>query len=321
MKITTADPVILWTGAGVAGILAVAFLVVMSLNRLGKLHETTAAELYKRIGTWALIAPAVLVPLLLGSVAFKIAGGILGLFCFREFSRATGLFRDRPISFTVYGAIAVLTAAGVSGITGLWIGTSAVMPLVIAAAGLCLDRPHGYIQRVALGVLGFALFGTCLGHLGLIADRLYGDRILVWLFLCVGLNDVAAYMSGKLWGKRKLCPNTSPNKTLAGAVGAIVFTSLLSALAGNAMSLPIQSTLLLALAGALLSGCAQVGDLIVSSIKRDLRIKDMSSALPGHGGLLDRFDSLVPAAPAAFYLLAAVGWTASPPVYEFLIVF
>ncbi|WP_193211872.1 phosphatidate cytidylyltransferase [Luteolibacter marinus] len=299
------DPAAIWTALGVTALLAVATLCVAILDRLGKITRQSRKELYQRIRTWAILAPLLILPFVLGPLAIKAGSGILGLLCFREFSRATGLFRERAISITSSLSIILLTLVSLSGWPQLWMAAPPLLSLAIVIAGVFQDRPEGYLQRVSLGVLGFFLFGICFAHLGLLADRLPDGRIFLWLLLCVALNDVAAYLTGRLWGRRKLCPNTSPNKTVAGAVGGVLCTSLLSVAAGKALALPIPSIPLLLLAGAICSAAGTIGDLVISSVKRDLHIKDMSAALPGHGGILDRFDSLVPAAPCTFYFLLA----------------
>jgi phosphatidate cytidylyltransferase len=187
----------------------------------------------------------------------------------------------------------------------------AITPLLIAilaAIAICKDQPRGYIQRVALGVLAFLLFGICFGHLSYFANDTDFRSILIWLIVCVEMNDIFAYIVGKTLGRRKLAPNTSPNKTVAGAVGALVLTTGLAtglgmlAFAGtNVGSLPK-----LVLLGLIVSVSGQLGDLTLSSIKRDLGIKDWAATFPGHGGLLDRFNSLLFAAPAVFHFIGYV---------------
>jgi phosphatidate cytidylyltransferase len=127
--------------------------------------------------------------------------------------------------------------------------------------------------------------------------------MLLWLILCIELNDVFAYVVGKTLGRARLAPNTSPNKTVAGALGALLLTTALAAglgaivFAGTAIHTPLKLITL----GAILSFTGQLGDLTLSSIKRDLGIKDWAATFPGHGGLLDRFNSLLFAAPAVFH--------------------
>lgn len=301
----TLDPAALWTALGVTTLLGVATLSVTLLARRGKIPPAGRKELYQRIRTWAILAPLLILPFVLGPIAIKIGSGLLGVLCFREFSRATGLFRERAVTLVTHAAIILLTLASLFGSESLWMAATPLLALSIVVAGILKDQPDGYLQRVSLGLLGFLLFGVCFAHLGLLADRLPNGRVFLWLLLCVALNDVGAYLCGRLWGRRKLCPVTSPNKTVAGAVGAVILTSGISAVAGTALALPFASLPMLLLAGALCSVAGTVGDLIISSIKRDLHIKDMSAALPGHGGILDRFDSLVPAAPCLFYFLIA----------------
>ncbi|MDX2286177.1 MAG: phosphatidate cytidylyltransferase [Bacteroidia bacterium] len=129
-----------------------------------------------------------------------------------------------------------------------------------------------------------------------------GIKLLMFLFLITEMNDVFQFFSGKLFGRHKILPIVSPNKTWEGFIGGIV----LSTGFGAAMSflLPLQ-----AWQGAVVSACLAVagfmGDTIISAIKRDLQIKDTGDIIPGHGGLLDRLDSLFLTAPAYYYLLNA----------------
>ena len=127
------------------------------------------------------------------------------------------------------------------------------------------------------------------------------------------LNDIFAYICGHLFGHRKFAPNTSPNKTAGGAVGAIILTTPLVArdrsfhLDYTALDNPIC---LIGL-GIIVSIVGQFGDLMLSSIKRDLGLKDTAKLIPGHGGLLDRFDSLILVAPAVFHYVdyfVGFGW-------------
>jgi phosphatidate cytidylyltransferase len=140
--------------------------------------------------------------------------------------------------------------------------------------------------------------------------------ILLLIIFAVELNDIFAYICGHLFGRRKFVPNTSPNKTVGGALGAIALTTPLFALGAHfvwfntALDTPVR---LLGL-GIIVSIVGQFGDLMLSSIKRDLGLKDTSKLIPGHGGILDRFDSLILVAPAVFhYVNYFVGFAVGQP--------
>jgi phosphatidate cytidylyltransferase len=161
------------------------------------------------------------------------------------------------------------------------------------------------VQRVGLAVLGYMLFGAGLAHLGYMANDPNYRPIVLLLLTAVALNDVAAFTCGKLIGGRKLLPATSPNKTVSGAVGALIVTTTLVAFVGGQIfaGTPMAAPHWLILFGMLVSAGGQLGDLMLSSIKRDIGIKDMGVVLPGHGGILDRFNSLLLVAPAAFHFI------------------
>ena len=131
---------------------------------------------------------------------------------------------------------------------------------------------------------------------------------------------MAAFTCGRLVGRRKLCPQTSPNKTVGGALGAVVVTTLFVTAFGR---LVFAGTTLdhvgrLAALGVLVSDGGQFGDLVLSSVKRDIGVKDMDDLIPGHGGLLDRFDSLLLVAPVVFHAVNYfVGVGAGQPVCVF----
>jgi phosphatidate cytidylyltransferase len=125
------------------------------------------------------------------------------------------------------------------------------------------------------------------------------------LLLAVGLNDVGAFVIGKSVGGPKLVPHTSPNKTISGALGALVCTTTTVSLLGHAVfaGTALDRAILLIGLGLIVSVAGQLGDLMLSSIKRDIGIKDMGRAIPGHGGILDRFNSLLLVAPASFHYI------------------
>jgi phosphatidate cytidylyltransferase len=300
------QPVVRWLVIVLGVVLAVTPLLFIALTWLGKVDVKLRKELWDRYLSWLVFVPLMVGPVLLGAAWVIGAVGVLGIACYREFARATGLFREWIISVGVVLGIVMLTFATLDHWYGFF---SALVPLtigVIAVLSLLSDRPKGYIQRVALGIFAFLLFGVCFGHLGYMANDGRYRMMLLWVIGTVELNDIFAFITGKSFGRRKLAPNTSPNKTLGGALGALVLTTTYAAVLGHWVfeGTPVDRPAHLIVLGLIMSATGQFGDLTLSSIKRDLGIKDWASTFPGHGGLLDRFNSLLFVAPAVFHYVA-----------------
>ncbi len=298
-------PVTLWIAVTVIAALAIAWAVVWWLRTNGRTSESLHRELVQRLGSWMIIAPLLLGPVLLGAAWTIAACAILSVLCYREFARATGLFRERALSIVVVLGLACTTFAIADHWYGLFVALPPLIIVLIAMVAIVRDEPHGYIQRVGLAAISFLLFGHGLGHLGYMANDADFRPIIMLVLLTVELNDIFAYITGKTFGHRKFVPRTSPKKTLGGAAGALVLTTTLVAVLGHFVFLrsPVDTALKLIGLGLIVSIAGQFGDLMLSSIKRDLGIKDMAATIPGHGGLLDRFDSLLLVAPAVFHYI------------------
>lgn len=162
-----------------------------------------------------------------------------------------------------------------------------------------LDTPFVFLNRTAFG----ALYGGFLGaHLPLLMALERGNAWLLLLTATVAATDAGAYYTGTWFGKHKLCPAISPGKTIEGFLGGLV-SAVLAALAAAALLFPGTNTWQLAGLALVLSCAGAAGDLTESIIKRACGVKDSGILLPGHGGVLDRADSLLFAAPVLFYLL------------------
>jgi phosphatidate cytidylyltransferase len=210
------DPFVADAALAVAVLLALTPIAIALLATTGKAKDKLLKDLWQRWFSWLILAPLIVVPILLGAAYAMLAVGILSLLCCREYARATGLFRERAISVVVVLGILLLTFASLDNWYGLF---TALWPLTvgsIALVAILADHPAGYVQRVGLGVLGFMLFGACLGHLAYLGNDPNYRAMMVWILLCVEMNDVFAYICGKSFGYRKLAPNTSPNKTVGG---------------------------------------------------------------------------------------------------------
>lgn len=299
-------PVTLTAVVLIAVLLVATPVVVWLLRKSAAIDTETYSEIMLRCRSWRWLSALMLIPVLAGA-AWVMAGVlVLSLFCYSEFARATGVFREKLLSLVVALGTMTLAFAAVDNYVRLFFAVAPLTVGMLAIVTIPQDRPKGYIRRVGLGVLGFLLFCYCLGYLALFTNDPSYRPILILLILGVELNDVFAYCAGRIIGGPILLPETSPKKTIAGAVGALLLTT---AFVGGLGHFVFRGTAmdrldLLLILGAGLSILGQLGDLLMSSIKRDIGIKDIGQTIPGHGGLLDRFDSLVLVPPAAYHFLS-----------------
>jgi phosphatidate cytidylyltransferase len=183
-------------------------------------------------------------------------------------------------------------------VTGILAGVVLSLPwaLVWLAA-----QPEARTLRAILALLLMALWvGAPMAHLGLIEDELAGSTYLI-LVAVVGpwISDSGAYFAGRFFGRHPLFPNLSPKKTVEGGIGGVLLTMV--AVGCFTYWFLYFGPLEAALWGLGISILSQAGDLFESILKRILDLKDLGRALPGHGGILDRIDSLLFTAPAVYY--------------------
>jgi phosphatidate cytidylyltransferase len=193
-------------------------------------------------------------------------------------------------------------------IAAIWYGSWPfwIMLLVAFAVGVYEWLSVSQKTDVALsaslfGILYLAFSITCFGVL-----RDHGIWIVVLLISAVWMSDIGGYGAGRLIGGPKMAPKISPNKTWAGLGGAIVGSILVFVIA-NFFSIFNGGLVLCLVYGGLIAVSGQAGDLLVSKLKRRAGVKDMSHLIPGHGGLLDRIDSLLLAGPVFFFTLKVIG--------------
>jgi phosphatidate cytidylyltransferase len=291
--------------AVVLGVLALAGAVLLVLTALGK----NVSSIWKTYRGWLIMIPLVLGTIFLGRTAGIVGVMLLAIFGCKEFARATGLYEDWWMTGLVYLGIVALAFAsyitdprlGYAGWYGFFMSLPAYVVGAILLVPILRNRAKGQLQFVALAIVGFVYFGWMFSHLGFLANSQYAYGYILYLVLAVEINDVAAFTCGKLFGKRKLRVNISPNKTLEGSIGAIVVSLLVPWLLW--FSFPHFEPWHLVTIGLVVGVGGQLGDLVISYIKRDIGIKDMGAVIQGHGGILDRVDSMIFVAPIFFHVV------------------
>jgi phosphatidate cytidylyltransferase len=296
--------------------LAYARLAVVVLGGSGVLLLFLTYGLDRQLGSvwrtyrgWVAMLPIVLAAVFAGRTAIIVGVALLAITAFKEFARATGLYRDWWMTGAVYLGIVAVAATSLVRDPWLnlpgWYGLFMALPVYIVCLILVIpiarNRAKGQLQSTALAIVGFVYLGWMFSHVGFLANSPHAYGYLLFLVLAVEGNDVAAFTCGKLFGRRKLREAISPNKTWGGSVGAVAVSMALPWLVR--FSFPHFGPLQLLLTGAIVGVGGQLGDLTISMIKRDVGVKDMGALIPGHGGLLDRIDSLIFVGPLFFHMV------------------
>jgi phosphatidate cytidylyltransferase len=248
-----------------------------------------------RAATALVLAPIALASIALGKWAILLVLLVVIAGAAYELSRAL-----EPLPFlAAFGAGALPLLLSIPyDLTGILAGAMAGLPWALFWLAA---RPETRTLRAVLAVLLMSLWvGAPLAHLGLFPHTRYG--ILLILIAVVGpwISDSGAYFAGRFFGRHLLFPSLSPKKTVEGGLGGLLLTILIVApVAYLLLDFGLVKALII---GAVVSVASQCGDLFESSLKRILDVKDLGTFLPGHGGVLDRVDSLLFSAPAVYYI-------------------
>jgi phosphatidate cytidylyltransferase len=305
------DPQLAWLFCGVLALLVLASVIGRVLRRSAKSGSSRAVvqNLNARIRAWWIMCAIFALTLLIGRIGTLIFFGLLSVLALREYLTLVPTRRGdhRTLLWTFF----VITPFQYYLIAISWYGFFAILipvfaflfiPTRIALAG----DPEHFLERVAKISFGLMVCSYCLSHapallmLGIPGFESHAPRLLLYLVLVDQMSDVLQYVWGKLMGRHKIAPIISPNKTWEGFVGGVATATLLGAGIWWATPFtPLQSTelsLVIALLGF-------SGGLVMSAIKRDAGVKDYGGMIEGHGGILDRIDSLCFAAPVFFHLV------------------
>lgn len=276
-------------------------LIILTFVR--RLQGKEVRSMWVKYGAWFIMLPVFSVPMLLGVTVMQAFFLVLSLFAFEEFARAVGLWKERAHMWLGRICIILVYIAVFTKGFGLFMSMPAYVIIFAFLLPIFRDSFRGMIQRTCLMILGAIYFGWFLAHLAFTLNTSTGRELVLAFMLIVVVNDAMAYIIGSNIGKHHMVPNLSPNKTWEGAIGAMIITIVVTVCLRFAlydMSIPMAILL-----GFLLAFGGTCGDLAISVIKRDVKIKDTGNLIPGHGGLLDRLDSVLFAAPIFFHFMNA----------------
>ncbi len=291
-------------------VLGLASIVGWALHRvvaLGRPHPVID-DLNARIMSWWLMVALLAAAFALQSVGLITLFALLSVLALREFASITYTRRGDHFALALGFFIAIpaqyaLVAIGWYGLYSILIPVYAFLLLPIASA--LRGDPTRFLRRVAVTQWGLMLCVYGLSHVPALATleitgfEARGELLVAFLLIVVQASDVLQYVWGKLVGGPKLAPTLSPSKTVSGLVGGIASATGLGALL---WWLTPFSPLVAAGMSLMIAAMGAGGGLVMSAIKRDHGIKDWGHLIPGHGGVLDRLDSVVFAAPIFFHV-------------------
>lgn len=280
----------------VAGVLLVAGVVLSFVQLVFRIE---LAKVWSTYRSWLWMAPLAALFVLAGRVPFIFGVTVLGLLGAREFIGLCSLKEDRAMSAAVYVTIAAVGLAALLRCRTAFLPLLAIVLLLLVP--IARNRVEGSVRKVSLGALTFLLPGWMLGHLSFLANSRFAYGYVCFVLFATAVTDVAAFTFGKLLGQHPLRSAISPRKTGEGALGALAVAMTLPWLLR--FSFPLFGARELILTGLIVGIGGALGDLSLSVLKRDRGAKDWSEAIPGHGGVLDRIDSLIFVAPL-FMLMA-----------------
>ena len=308
LRVPLFNPAVLWIFGAIFVVLAVATAVVWLLGRLKPEKDWT--ELRLRIRTWWVIVGVFALALNLYRVVSLVLFAFVSFLALREYLSLVPTRRaDRIVLFWAYLAIPLQY---------LWIGMHwygmfiVFIPvfafLLLPMHMVLIGETSGFLRAAGSLHWGLMTMVFALSHVafllvlpGSVNPHGGGPGLVLYLLLLTEFNDVAQYIWGRTLGRHKVIPKVSPNKTVEGFLGGVATTLLLAWLLAPRLTplTPGESIL----AGVIIGIGGFVGDVVISALKRDLGIKDSGALLPGHGGVLDRIDSLLYTAPLFFHFV------------------
>jgi len=304
------DPQLVWAFAGVLGLLALSSLIGLVLKAVAKKPEAqaTITNLNARIGAWWIMSAIFALTLMIGPIGSLVLFGLMSFLALREY--VTLLPTRRADHRTLFWAFFIFTPLQYFLIAIQWYGMFAILipvfaflfvPARLAIAG----DTEAFLERASTIQWGLMICVYCLSYtpaLLMLQIPGYGRpaKLMLYLVLVDQLSDVLQYVWGKMLGRHKIAPVVSPNKTWEGFVGGVLSATAIGT--GLWWMTPFTPAVAAAVSLAItMMGFA--GGLTMSAIKRDRGVKDYGTLIKGHGGILDRMDSMCFAAPVFFHIV------------------
>lgn len=266
-------------------------------------------ELRQRIQSWWIMIIILFTVLMINQTTAMVFFGLLSFLALKEFLSIVPMrLSDRSVIFWAYLAIPVQYY----WVSQAWYGMFIIfipvyMFLFLPLRMVLIGETKGFIK--AVGTIHWALMLTvfCISHIAYLLvlpekNQAAGPvGLVLFLLFMTQFNDVCQYVWGKMLGKHKIIPKVSPNKTWEGFLGGLATVTISCGFVAPLLTpLSFMQGLL---AGLLIAGSGFIGDVVISSVKRDLQIKDSGHLIPGHGGILDRMDSLTFTSPLFFHFI------------------
>ncbi len=303
------DQELLWLVGGIVGLLALSSIITFILKRRPSGPNKVVANLDARVKAWWIMVAVFGVALATGGLGSVILFGLMSFFALREFITLTP---TRPGDHrTLFWAFFIITPLQYYLVAMEWYGLfSILIPvyafiLVPTRSALAGDSEH-FLERTAKIQWALMVCVYCVSHVpALLTLQIKGyegqnAKLLLFFVLVVQISDVLQYVWGKLFGKHAIVPTISPNKTVEGFWGGVLSATAIGTALWWATPFNWWQAALLSF---LLTLMGFFGGLVMSAIKRDRGVKDYGTMIEGHGGVMDRIDSLCFAAPVFFHLV------------------
>ncbi|MCY6372508.1 phosphatidate cytidylyltransferase [Clostridium ganghwense] len=255
-----------------------------------------------------LLSPLVIV-LFMGGIYLKYVVMTLSLFGMYELFRIMKNKNIKPLSIVAYLLCIVyyILFVGKNSVDYKALFLSIFITILLMLCIPIINEKYNFID-ISITLFGFFYVTIFFSFIVLVNQKEYGQYLIWIIFISSWLCDTSAYYVGKYFGKNKLCPKVSPKKTIEGSIGGLIGSTIGCGIYGlvimkQGVEIPLYNFCLI---GVFCGVFCQFGDLVASSIKRYVGVKDFSNLIPGHGGILDRFDSILFASTVVYYYITII---------------